>query len=71
MGASIFLGTNSSCARWLSTNFLSSDIQKAFTSVFRDIEKLIDEQIRTAKEKGLSVKVGRHEPNSNVYSHSD
>ncbi|OQE47198.1 hypothetical protein PENCOP_c001G01352 [Penicillium coprophilum] len=37
-------------------HFSSSDIEKAFTSVFSDIEKLVDEQIRSANEKGLSVK---------------
>ncbi|KAI0139600.1 actin-like ATPase domain-containing protein [Hypoxylon sp. NC0597] len=35
--------------------FSSSDIQKAFTSVFADIEKLVDGQISKAKESGLSV----------------
>ncbi|KAI1407357.1 actin-like ATPase domain-containing protein [Hypoxylon sp. FL1857] len=35
--------------------FSSSDIQKAFTSVFSEIEKLVDGQISKAKENGLSV----------------
>ncbi|KAI2620987.1 actin-like ATPase domain-containing protein [Hypomontagnella submonticulosa] len=35
--------------------FSSSDIQKAFTSVFTDIEKLVDEQINKAKASKLSV----------------
>ncbi|KAJ6125279.1 hypothetical protein N7471_012596 [Penicillium samsonianum] len=36
-------------------HFSSSDIQKAFTSVFSDIEKLVDQQISKTQEKGLSV----------------
>jgi hypothetical protein len=35
----------------------SSDIQPAFDSVFRDIAKLIDNQISEAAENGLRMKV--------------
>lgn len=41
----------------LISRFPSSDLQKAFTSSFSDIESLIDEQIRKVDEKGLSVTV--------------
>ncbi|KAL2815593.1 hypothetical protein BDW59DRAFT_166740 [Aspergillus cavernicola] len=37
-------------------HFASSDIRKAYTRVFSDIEELIDGQIRKVKEKKLSVK---------------
>ncbi|RYP67404.1 hypothetical protein DL770_008631 [Monosporascus sp. CRB-9-2] len=36
-------------------HFNGSHIQKAFTGAFSSIEKLIDAQIKTAKEQGLSV----------------
>ncbi|KAL2811642.1 hypothetical protein BDW59DRAFT_177072 [Aspergillus cavernicola] len=35
--------------------FSSSDIQKAFSQVFTEIEELIDDQIRLVKKQGLSV----------------
>ena len=38
----------------------SSDIQKAFTAVFSDIDALVDGQISKATEKELSVKVSSH-----------
>lgn len=41
----------------LISNFLSSDIQKAFTVPFSGIESLIDGQISKIKEKRLSVTV--------------
>ncbi|KAJ5400814.1 hypothetical protein N7465_011303 [Penicillium sp. CMV-2018d] len=37
-------------------HFSSSDIQKAFTSVFSDIEVLVDQQLSKTREKGLPVK---------------
>ncbi|KAJ5696743.1 hypothetical protein N7536_007155 [Penicillium majusculum] len=37
-------------------HFSSSDIQKAFTSVFADIEVLVDQQLSKTREKGLPVK---------------
>ena len=40
----------------------SSDIQKAFTSVFADIEVLVDQQLSKTRDKGLPVKVGMNTP---------
>jgi hypothetical protein len=39
----------------------SPDIEKAYETVFPEIEKLIDAQIRKAMEKGLSVTVSFNE----------
>ncbi|KAJ5782155.1 hypothetical protein N7457_003929 [Penicillium paradoxum] len=39
-----------------SIHFSSSDIQKTFTEVFAEIDILLDDQIQSARDKGLSVK---------------
>ncbi|KAJ5522024.1 hypothetical protein N7527_006139 [Penicillium freii] len=39
-----------------SIHFSSSDIRKTFTEVFAEIDKLLDGQIKSARDKGLSVK---------------
>ncbi|CAI7659240.1 unnamed protein product [Penicillium glandicola] len=53
---SLFKVDTFSCSPKSKADGSSSDIQKAFTSVFADIEVLVDQQISKTQEKGLPVK---------------